>query len=401
MLSKSIDTVVTRGVATIADWLAAYVAADENRTLNNDLYIPKKKTLMDIYDHTLLDNHLSAAIKQRKDRIMEERFTVVNSETEGEAGIDTQATEVVNMPWFYQMIDHILDAEFYGYSLLEFETGYGTREIEKVNVVPRRNTIPEKSLVLKRPSDNTGIDYTRGRYRDSYHMIHRGHGLLLKAAPVAIYKRYAMGAWTQGAEGFGMPFIMVKTGEEDQNAKGRLLDDMMKTRRNRIAIAGLMDEMEVSQMGHTDAHKIYDGLVERCNSEMSKLVLGATLTVDGGASYSQSNVHEKVVDRSANADRRLLMNTVNYEIFPKLVRLGYTQLEGKQFKIWNVPMPTYAEKIEAFKILANHYEIDQEEIENQIGIKVGDRLMRPVNQYSGGKVSERETNTSPKTSEES
>lgn len=408
-INDKIEVIYNRSRQTIANWLAAYTMSEEQRTLSSALYMPRKKPLMDIYDYALLDNHLSAVIGQRVDRILGEHFRVVPKDSD-EDKYDKEATKLIDKPWFYDLVRLIMDAEFYGYSLIEFEQKDG-KEITGVNLVERRNTIPERKVVLRRPYDNKGINFTKGNYEDRYALVYnKKHGLLLKAAPVSIYKRYALGAWVQGAEGFGMPFITVKTINNSEGEKVRIANDLAETRRDRFAVAEIGDEFDVFQMGHTDAHKIYDALVERCNSEMSKLILGATLTVDGGASYSQSGSHEKVVTNRANADRRIIENYVNNVIFPKLINLGYTELDGKKLKLTNKVVPTYEEATEAFKILANHYEIEQDEIEKHLGIRVGERLLRPVNQYQGaapadtktgkdnGSMEPRETNSSPTSS---
>jgi len=54
------------------------------------------------------------------------------------------------------------------------------------------------------------------------------------------------------------------------------------------------------------AKEVYSGLIEYCDSQISKLVLGQTMTTDSGASYSQSVTHKEQQEIVFAADRKFV-----------------------------------------------------------------------------------------------
>lgn len=378
MLSERINTLYDRGRQTIESWLMAYIYAEEERSLTNSEVMPRKKPLIDVYEHVMLDLSLTTAVESRKNRIIGEDWRVLNAD----GTVDKKATKTVNSLWFIDTVKYLLESFLFGYTLLEWHVKDG--RVYKTKTVERRNVVPERNLVLERPFDNHGINFNAGRYANRYHLVHHGLGLLLKIAPVVLYKRYGLAAWVEGAEGFGMPLVNVKTNKQDKDERKRIVDSVLETRSERVIVSDLTEEVQVFQMGHTDAHQIYDGLVRLCNEEIIKSVLMGTLISDAGASHAQSLTHENNLSEAVESDKTWLTTYVEELIFPKLISIGHTEFAGgKTFDIQSRPKASYVERSEAIKNLAVHYDISKEEIIKQLGIEVGDAKVREVNQYSG------------------
>jgi len=53
---------------------------------------------------------------------------------------------------------------------------------------------------------------------------------------------------------------------------------------NAFAVLDLEDTIEYIKDGQQDAYGVYDKLIERVNSEISKLILGSTMVMDDGSS---------------------------------------------------------------------------------------------------------------------
>ena len=75
---------------------------------------------------------------------------------------------------------------------------------------------------------------------------------------------------------------------------------------------------------------MYERLCERCNNEISKLVLGNTLTTESSENGTQAlgTVHKKVEDKVAEADKRYLLDVLNYDMADIFARMGIDTAGG-------------------------------------------------------------------------
>ena len=67
-------------------------------------------------------------------------------------------------------------------------------------------------------------------------------------------------------------------------------------------VAGTDTEIEFVESGKSDAFNVYDKRIDRANSEISKLIIGQTMTIEDGSSLSQSQTHLEVFENLINAD---------------------------------------------------------------------------------------------------
>lgn len=61
-------------------------------------------------------------------------------------------------------------------------------------------------------------------------------------------------------------------------------------------VAGMETEIEFVESGKGDAFNVYDKRIDRANSELSKLIIGQTMTIEDGSSLSQSETHLEVFE---------------------------------------------------------------------------------------------------------
>ena len=128
----------------------------------------------------------------------------------------------------------------------------------------------------------------------------------------------------------------------------------------------------------------YDKLIDRSNSETSKLLLGSTMTVEVGknGSRSQSEVHERVVNDVTTADKRFSQTNVNNKLFPVLQLHGW-KVEGKHFEY---PEVKGIEKAFArVRDLAPHVMFDIDWLNEKFGIKVVEQKLTK-NDVENGKT---------------
>ena len=299
-----------------SDFMAAIHAAE------NVDYAQRTK-LYDLYTDILLDAHLSSVIDKRKNAVLS---SSVEFQRNGKP--DDVINEQILSPWFYRCVSDILDARFWGFSLLQF---YKNNEWIDYDLVPRKHVEPIRRLILSRQTDIQGISWDEfsdllfvGRDADL--------GLLAKAAPWVIYKRNTTADWAQFSEVFGMPIQEYIYDTDDEDARERALQDANSIGSLATFIHGKDTELQLREAGNkTGSADVYERLVERCNSEISKLILGNTLTTESSDNGTQAlgTVHKKVEESVAKADREYVLKVLNYDMTDIFARMGINTSGGK------------------------------------------------------------------------
>lgn len=299
-----------------SDFMAAIHAAE------NVDYAQRTK-LYDLYTDILLDAHLSSVIDKRKNAVL---CSSVEFQRNGKP--DDAINEQILSPWFYRCVSDILDARFWGFSLLQF---YKNNEWIDYDLVPRKHVEPVRRLILSRQTDIQGISWDEfsdllfiGRDADL--------GLLAKAAPWVIYKRNTTADWAQFSEVFGMPIQEYIYDTDDEDARERALQDANSIGSLATFIHGKDTELQLREAGNkTGSADVYERLVERCNSEISKLILGNTLTTESSEKGTQAlgTVHKKVEESVAKADREYVLKVLNYDMTDIFARMGINTSGGK------------------------------------------------------------------------
>lgn len=199
----------------VGDWRKAWQLA-----VNIDN--PDRRWLYDIYRDTLVDSHLSGCIEQRRGFVMSRSFKLVDAK-----GVeDSQAMHYFDQAWFKKLLRLALDSVWWGHSLIELgeitTDGDGCKCYADVNLIPRKHVIPEYHVVVRNEGESwrSGIDYLEEPTCRSVISVGRPDdlGVLLKAAPQTISKKYALAYWDEFAEIFGMPMRVAHTTSRDRKS---------------------------------------------------------------------------------------------------------------------------------------------------------------------------------------
>jgi hypothetical protein len=135
-----------RSYKGINEWRNALQSA-ESRTN------PMRKNLYDIYDEIVLDPHMSAAIEKRIMNVLETEIKFFNSKGDE----DELVYNIIKQPFFTQFLKYVLEATFYGHSLIYFDSI--SIDGSACSLIPRRNVKPEKGIVVKNYSDDNGVSF--------------------------------------------------------------------------------------------------------------------------------------------------------------------------------------------------------------------------------------------------
>lgn len=333
----------------IRDWRNAWqMAIDTER--------PYRNKLLDIYDDIVTDGHISGAIEQRKKMVLQKPYKITNPKN-GEEIPD--ALHIFQSQWFADAMDIMLEARFYGHSLIQLGDVREDR-FDGAILVPRRHIVPELGVITREPGDDpsTGIPY---REKFANWVIEAGKpndlGLLLKCAPHAISKKNMAAFWDQFGEMFGMPIRIAKTQSRDPKEVAKI-DNMMESMGARAWARFAEDtEIEFQETERGDAFNVYDKRIERANTEISKLLLGQTMTMDNGSSKSQSETHLTVLQNIVNSDAAMLRHIINDQVIPLCRTHGLLKTDAV-FQ-WDEPLNyTADEQLRLEQMLLSRYEIN-------------------------------------------
>ena len=338
---------------------------------------PSRQRLYDIYRDTEVDAHLSGCVSQRVGFVMARSFKL--STRDGDK--DERAQRLFDQAWFKELCRLILASRYWGHSLIEL--GDVTTDLDglpaysSVTLIPRKHVIPEYHRVVTDLSQDwtTGIDYHLPPFSD--YLIEAGKpddlGLYLKAAQHTIPKKNMLAFWDAFGEIFGMPLRVAKTASRDDNERRRIDRQLSDLGFAGTAVLPLDTELEFVESSRGDAYNVYDRRIDRANSELSKLIIGQTMTIEDGSSLSQSQTHLQVLQNLIEDDADMLRDVINNQLLPRMARHGFP-VEGLRFD-WDYSVDYTPEQQLAYEtMIADRYDVDPSYFAEKYSMPVGERL---------------------------
>lgn len=170
-------------------------------------------------------------------------------------------------------------------------------------------------------------------YKFIYHTHKAKSGLPIKAGIVRpcswmfLFKNFSIKDWVIFLEAYGMP---IRLGKYHAGASEDDRDVLLKA----VAMIGsdaaaiIPENMEIE---FVEAHQKaassdgFERLAKYCDAQISKAVLGQTMTTDDGSSRSQAEVHDGVREDIERADAKQLMATLNEQLVKPIIILNKGQ----------------------------------------------------------------------------
>lgn len=301
----------------IADYTAAVRQAES-------VDLPSRTRLYDLYADILMDSHLSSVVDKRINAVLATPVAFMRADGTPDDAVNGQ----IAAPWFNRLVRDILEARLYGFSLMQF---FRVGEWVDYHLIPRKHACPVRQIIKRNQFDQSGP-----AWEEYPGLLFVGDpqdlGLLAKAAPWVIYKRNTTGDWSQFSEVFGMPIQEYTYDSDDDESRQRAIADARSTGALATFIHGKDTTLNLLEAGNkTGSADVYERLIERCNSEISKLILGNTLTTEASETGTQAlgTVHKRVEDLIADADRNFLLQVLNYDLIDILEECGLHVAGGK------------------------------------------------------------------------
>ncbi len=245
--------------------------------------------------------------------------------------------QVAESDLFADLLFDLMDALAKGYSVVQplwdtSEKQWNYRGFEWCD--PRLFTFDQATLReirLKDPAYADGRPMPPGQFVVHYPKIKTGikirGGLAMLATIAHVAKSYTLADWLAFCEVYGMPLRIAKydpltmTQPEIDQLKIALANvghDAAALIPNGSSIE-ILDARRPSASGKN----VFEGLANYWDAQLSKAVLGQTMTTDDGASLAQAQVHEGVRVDLKKADARSLHSTIRRAIIAPWVFFNY------------------------------------------------------------------------------
>jgi len=341
------------------------------------------------------DAHLSGELLKRKNAVNGLDYDILPYE----AGARTSAARAVSeaesaritefcrdvifsLDDFDVALFDLLDAIGKGYAASEitWDLRDGRQVIQKLERIDQKRLVFVDSLIPKITTDDNinGVEippfkviYHRHRARSGYDTR---AGMLRVCTWMYLFKNYAVKDWVAFAEVFGMPLRLGRyepgAGKDDKDALVAAIKSLGSDAAGIISKNTEIEFVEAAQKGGSTI--VYKILADFCNREMSKAIIGSTLTSEAGdkGSYALGKTHNEVRLDLVKSDASSLSQTLRMQLLRPLIGFNFG---------WDKPVPWfkfYLPKSEDLKTLSEVYKnlvdlgqpISQEHISKRFNI---------------------------------
>lgn len=246
--------------------------------------------------------------------------------------IDRQLKGIENLDNIF--ID-MLDAIGKGVSVMEIEWGI---DAAGANIIENIEHVHSKKLIWNSRTDEmeictkefpSGVSLPENKFVVHTYKAKSGHtsrnGILRVVSWMYLFKNYDIKDWVAFCEVFGMPLRLGKySAAASDDDKKALMQALYSLGSDAAGIVPDTTLIEFIESQKTTSIEIYEKLARYCDEQISKAVLGQTLSSDsGGGSYAQGKVHNEVRHDLTAADAKALAVTVRRDIIRPLVEYNF------------------------------------------------------------------------------
>ncbi len=312
------------------------------------------------------DAHLAAILQTRKLAVLSLDYEVLPyaKTPEDEHIAETMGEMVWGIPNLENAFLDLLDAIGKGFALAEIIWGVeqGQARAVELNWVPQKKvTFVEDLAPRLMTADGPWQGVELPPWKVIYHRYRArsGHdtraGVLRVAGYMYLLKNYALKDWAAFNEIFGMPLRLGKYDPASTPAdREALIQAIRNLGSDAAGIISKNTEIEFVETANriSGSNNPYQVLADFCNREMSKAILGQTLTTDtsgGTGTFAAARVHAQVRRDLVEADAQALGHTLREQLLRPLVGFNFG---------WDKPVPWFRfryEEEEDLKTLSEVY----------------------------------------------
>jgi len=301
------------------------------------------------------DAHLSAELLKRKNAVNALDFEIIPYEeglkgakrrrgkTKPDKVCDFCRDVIYSMPTFEDSLFDLLDAIGKGFAVswIKWDVAEGKAIVTDLQWIHQKrlqftDTLEPKLINEQGMGEEIGpfqVIYHRHKARSGYDTR---AGMLRVCAWMYLFKNYSIKDWVAFCEVFGMPLRLGKydpgASKEDKDALVAAIQSLGSDAAGIISKSTEIEFVEAIR-GRVEGN-LYKVLADFCNREMSKAIVGATLTTDVGdkGSYAASKTHNEVRLDLVKSDAWSLANTLRMQLLRPLVGFNFG---------WDTPVPWF------------------------------------------------------------
>lgn len=283
------------------------------------------------------DPHLFSQLQTRKNAVTGLDYEVIpfDSNDDRDKEIAEFVTSELNSIESFEDVEmDLLDAIGKGFAASEIIWNYrdGKTTVEEIKSRHQKrffwDSIDDSFKVMTKESPS-GILVPENKFIVHRYKARSGHpsraGVLRVCAWMYLFKNYDVKDWVSFCEVFGMPLRLGKY------APGASEEDKLALMRALVQIgtdaAGIIPDgtsIEFKESAKTSSIDVYERLARYCDEQISKAILGQTLTSDsGGGSFAQSKTHNEVRHDLTVADCKALAATLRRDLIRPLVLYNF------------------------------------------------------------------------------
>lgn len=201
----------------------------------------------------------------------------------------------------HQLIKYFVQAQCYGYSVLE-------RQGDELHLINRKHCDPFNKLIYQREYDQKGVKFER--FANVFQIFTQDLGLFETLTPICILKNIAIKNWGMYLQRSGSGFRVIRTEKSADNRKD-LLRAMNKITANSGMVIGIQDEFNNFEPTGNSSD-IFKQFIQRCDDSISKVINGAVLgeSSDSG-SRAKEQVGKEISEAVTQSDKRQFTEFVN------------------------------------------------------------------------------------------
>lgn len=285
-----------------------------------DIVLRKQGKDIKIYRELLCDPHVIDCVQSRKAGVLSLEWEIARGLNK-DKNIELLSNLLKKLD-LYKLINDILDSVLWGFQPIEI---IWKKEGSLILPSELKAKPPEwfcydadNNLRFKTKQNYFGEllppkKFLCPQYNASYDNPY-GDRILSKVFWQVVFKKGGLKFWTIFTEKYGMPHIIGKhprgASQEETNNLADMLERMVQD-----AIAVIPDDssVELQEANKSSSAEIYEKLINKMNAEISKAIIGQTLTTEIGStgSYAASNTHFQVRQDIVNSDKKLVEKTIN------------------------------------------------------------------------------------------
>lgn len=256
-------------------------------------------------------------------------------------------TEVFKQIDVYKIIEDILEAPLFGFAPITIKYESDGKYILPVELTSKPqewfyfdaennfyfNSKSKENNIIDLKNPKLLLPRHRADFLNPY-----GECLLSRCYWNVVFINSSFDFWVRFIEKYGSPFAV---GKFDRNMSNNEKKDLFKTLVNMVqdcvAVIPLDSTVELMEpAGKSASSEIYKDLISKCENNISKVILGQTLTTDIGSSgsYAASNTHQQVREDLILSDVRLCENTIN-EFILKIHSVNFDNTNVPIFNIYD------------------------------------------------------------------